>query len=211
MMVSSRWNIYITLNSSGMYQLPGERKYCVLNSYNAERNSYVKEHITAAMLELLKEKELKKITVDEIADRSGTGRVSFYRNYGSKEDIIVQYVHSLLSDWYHEDEQKFAHEKETTGRDDGMYKSFFTHLTDHANLYQLFYQRGLLYLLKNELMKLFGPKESYTNFPAYVSAFAAGGLYSWVEEWMKRGMPESAEEIFQFLKMREVTTYDIKF
>jgi len=97
-----------------------------LNSYNAERNSYVKEHITAAMLELLKDKEIKKITVDEIADKSGTGRVSFYRNYGSKEDIIAQYVHSLLSDWYHEGEQEFAHEKETTGRDDGMYEKLFT-------------------------------------------------------------------------------------
>jgi len=92
-----------------------------------------------------------------------------------------------------------------------MYKCSFTHLTDHADLYQLLYQRGLLCLLKNELMKLFGPKESYTNFPAYVSAFAADGLYAWVEEWLKRGMPESAEEIFRFMKMREVTTCNIKY
>jgi len=79
-----------------------------LNSYNAERNTCVKTHITKAMLELLKDKEIKKITVDEIADRSGTGRMSFYRNFADKEDIIAQYVHSLLSDWYHEGGQDLA-------------------------------------------------------------------------------------------------------
>ena len=48
---------------------------------NNEKNSYVKEQITKALLILLKEKELKDISVSEITTVAHVSRVSFYRNY----------------------------------------------------------------------------------------------------------------------------------
>ena len=44
---------------------------------NEGRNAYVTEHITAAMLSLLKEKPLVEITISELCDRAGVGRTSF--------------------------------------------------------------------------------------------------------------------------------------
>lgn len=34
------------------------------------------------------EKDLKKITISELVERTGVSRADFYRNYGSKEEIL---------------------------------------------------------------------------------------------------------------------------
>ncbi|WP_285946899.1 TetR/AcrR family transcriptional regulator, partial [Thomasclavelia cocleata] len=59
---------------------------------NIEKNKYVKKEITTALLNLLKEKNLEEITVSEITSKAQVGRVSFYRNYKNKEDILKQYL-----------------------------------------------------------------------------------------------------------------------
>lgn len=173
-----------------------------MNTHNAEKNTYVKKQITNAMLELLKEKELKKITVDEIAARSCTGRVSFYRNFESKEEIIKKYITGLIFEWLQTNKDNFAKEKEMTVRDDEMLGNLFGHLHAHAELYKLLYERGLIYILRDSMMELFGPKQADSNYSAYVSAFISGGLYSWAEEWIRRGMTESKKEMTELLKLR---------
>ena len=47
--------------------------------------------ITDALFELLKTKELSKITVTELIQKAGVCRASFYRNFYLTEDVIRQY------------------------------------------------------------------------------------------------------------------------
>lgn len=67
---------------------------------NEGRNAYVTEHITAAMLSLLKEKPLVEITISELCDRAGVGRTSFYRNFQEKEDILKEYIRRMFQAWW---------------------------------------------------------------------------------------------------------------
>ena len=55
---------------------------------NEGRNAYVIEHINEALFGLLKEKSLNEISISEICETAGVGRMSFYRNYENKEDVI---------------------------------------------------------------------------------------------------------------------------
>ena len=50
------------------------------------------ERLQNALLELLKTKELKAITVKEICDIAGISRNAFYQHYGYKEDLYDQMV-----------------------------------------------------------------------------------------------------------------------
>jgi len=50
------------------------------------------EKLQNALLELLKEKELKAISVKEICDKAGISRNAFYQHYGYKEDLYDQMV-----------------------------------------------------------------------------------------------------------------------
>ncbi len=54
---------------------------------NEGRNAYVIEHINEALLGLAR-KSLNEISISEICETAGVGRMSFYRNYESKEDVI---------------------------------------------------------------------------------------------------------------------------
>ena len=73
---------------------------------NEARNAYVKEHITTAILELLREKPIGEISVSELCELAGIGRASFYRNFESKEDIIREYVRQLFQEWTSQADKK---------------------------------------------------------------------------------------------------------
>ena len=50
------------------------------------------EKLQNALLDLLKTKELKAITVKEICNKAGISRNAFYQHYGYKEDLYDQMV-----------------------------------------------------------------------------------------------------------------------
>ena len=111
---------------------------------NEERNSYVKNEITKALLELLKEKDLKDIKINEITTRAQVGRVSFYRNYQDKEDILKQYLERIIKEWKLQDQMPF----------ELIMKTLFEHLMAYQDFYTLLYQKDLFYLFRNTLKKL---------------------------------------------------------
>ena len=62
------------------------------NMNNAEKNSYVREHITDALLEMMKKQSLTEISVRDLCNEAGVGRASFYRNYETKDDVLTAYI-----------------------------------------------------------------------------------------------------------------------
>ena len=62
------------------------------NTSNREAKNFTKECVVQAFLQLLEEKEYQKITVSEIAKKSGVSRNAIYRNFKSKEMILKIYL-----------------------------------------------------------------------------------------------------------------------
>ena len=60
------------------------------NLSNNEANRITRESICTALLELLKTNEFKKISISELVRKAGVSRQSFYRNYNTKEDIVLE-------------------------------------------------------------------------------------------------------------------------
>ena len=160
---------------------------------NVARNAYVLEHVTASVLKLLQEKDLSDISISEICDDAAIGRTSFYRNYESKEDVIKKYIRDLLKGW----EKEFESEK--TDSNAKLYGSFFHCLKAHADFFALLKNRGLLDQILEVYMELNGAKPEDENMWAYTKAFIAYGTYGWIEEWISRGMRESAEVMAEML------------
>lgn len=160
------------------------------------KNTYVKQQITSAMLDLLKTYELKAISISELASTAQISRVSFYRNYDDKEDVLKEYINTLILNWHVE------YEKSEQKSEEEMLGSLFEHFSRNRDFYLLLSQRNLFHLLKEVLKKLYGPRPEYPNFGAYVAAYFSYGLFGWIEEWFARGMQESAEEITILLKNR---------
>ena len=65
------------------------------NLSNNEANRITRESICTALLELMKTKEFKEISISELVRRAGVSRQSFYRNYKTKEDIVLEIERSI--------------------------------------------------------------------------------------------------------------------
>lgn len=166
---------------------------------NSQKNKYVTRELTNAMLELLKVKDIEEITVSEITSKAQVGRVSFYRNYKNKEQILERYVYSIVNQWKNENKT------ENTLPND-LLRKLFKHLIEYKEFYTLLYQKELFHLFRDVLKDtITAKKEPLSNIEAYAAAFISYGIYGWIEEWLARGMQESAEEIYALLQAQSRT------
>ena len=62
-------------------------------------NLRVKGAITDALFGLMQERPLDRITITDVIHRADVARVSFYRNYSSKEDVLVTLVRDVLDEY----------------------------------------------------------------------------------------------------------------
>jgi len=152
---------------------------------NEEKNTYVKTQITKAMLTLLEQYEFDEISISQITSFAQVSRNSFYRNYENKEDILLQYVRKLFTDW------RTQCEKRAPSSTADLYGDLFQHLIDHRDFYLLLKKRNQFHLFLTVLLEQTGPKPEHENMWAYTLAFIAYGTYGWIEEWVARGMQES--------------------
>lgn len=58
--------------------------------------SYTKKYLTTALFKLMKGKNYNNITISDITKKAGVSRVTYYRNFESKDDIIYQYFISNI-------------------------------------------------------------------------------------------------------------------
>ncbi len=108
-----------------------------MNLNNEQKNTYVKKQITAALLALLKEKPLPEISVSELTSRAEVGRVSFYRNYGSKEDILKEESDRLIKEWGK------LYESNPESAPETLFPSLFDFYRDHRDFYTTLYNAGM--------------------------------------------------------------------
>lgn len=64
-----------------------------------EANLRVKKAITDSLFQMMEGRPLSEITITEIIKTSGVARVSFYRNYSSKEDVLITLVRDILDEF----------------------------------------------------------------------------------------------------------------
>lgn len=159
-----------------------------------EANAFVKECITTALIQMLEEQSFEDISITELVKKAGVGRVSFYRNFDSKEDVLRKHLQTLLEEWA----------KQYEGvKDYNLVQAIFEHYYKNRDLCILLYERGLSHISLESVKEACGAKPEQPNVIAYTAAFIAYGLYGWIEEWFKRGMQETPEEMAKLWEMSQ--------
>ena len=62
-------------------------------------NIRVRQNLTNAMISLMGVKKFRDISITELIETAHVGRVSFYRNYECKEDVVIEYLCDQVSEW----------------------------------------------------------------------------------------------------------------
>ncbi len=156
---------------------------------NEGRNTYVIEHITRALLELLKEKNLSDISISELCDKAEVGRVSFYRNFETKEDVLKRYIDALTKEFAKN--QRFRYD---TKRFHEYTIMLFEHLEVHKNICLLLLNNDLLYIIGDIFDKYF-LRDAGTSAEKYNQMYVSGGFFNIFKFWLIGGCVESPEEL----------------
>ena len=167
-----------------------QRGIVCITMNNAQKNSFVRQRITDTLIELLKEKSIQEISVSDLTDRAGVGRVSFYRNYSDKEDVLRQESARLLQQWgilfeSGQGDVEYSH----------VFLSLFDYLKQNRDFYTVLCDAGLSSILMDTVVATARLNPDMPNLEAYLKSFWAYGIFGWIKEWIQRGMIESGEEL----------------
>ena len=62
---------------------------------NDKSNSFMYDCFFNSVVELMKTKPYKEITIKDICEKSGFSRMAYYRNFESKDDILIKKVEAV--------------------------------------------------------------------------------------------------------------------
>ncbi|MDH2997010.1 hypothetical protein A1D22_04835 [Pasteurellaceae bacterium LFhippo2] len=153
-------------------------------------NLVVKQSITEALLILMQKQPFEKISISEITRLAGVGRVSFYRNYQSKEDILHKYLRSQF-------DQHFAAvasaRKLRNVRD--IFVNIFAFLKNCEWMLSVIYDQQFSHLLLDFIKDCCGAKAEHEDELAYKNALIMGVVFGAVDEWIRRGCVQSPDDM----------------
>ncbi|MGN1343672.1 MAG: TetR/AcrR family transcriptional regulator [Traorella sp.] len=153
-----------------------------------KREKMVSEFISEALFELMEQKEYHSITISEITNQAKVGRVSFYRNFSSKEEIIQKWLDKITYTFL--EQSSINYEKDSLQE---YFFKLFTHLSHYKKETTLIYQADLFHLLKEEFEKVF--IESNKKYDNYKSYFIIGGIFNVYYYWVMNDFKETPKEL----------------
>lgn len=162
---------------------------------NAEQKRFFQACLFDALMKLMQEKKFDKISVGELCEAAGVSRMTYYRSYNNKEDILLQHL----------DECFAVYLTDLPVRDFyGVALSFFQFWQGQERAFLIAVVRSGLsaqlmdkfYGYLDQIIPQMVPSEEVQPF---VKSFLAGGLYKMLMDWMKAGTQTSPEEMAAFL------------
>ena len=155
------------------------------------KQNEIDKKITNALLSLMEEQEYDSITVTDIVKRAGTSRVTYYRHFNSKEDVILRFF-TMTKDRFVE--QIKIDENEVPSNNELAIMALFLYFKANIKANRSLRKAGL----DGELLK-FLSNEFLENLPVrldkYVAYFVAGALYNVLINWLDNDCEDSIEEI----------------
>lgn len=168
----------------------------VLRLSNEKSNQLTRECLQIALIHLMAEKELDKISITELVAKAGVSRTAFYSNYSSKEEILSMWLADFI-------DQLCALTRDALRRRDisGMYTLLFAQIRQDVDVFSVLIKANMQEMLfsrmEEGILKQFIPYDMQTK---YLITALCGALNYLIIRWAKDGMVESADEIANLCK-----------
>ena len=158
---------------------------------NTESNKVTREAIDFAMLDLLEKQDFDRITIMSIVKRAGVSRQSFYRNYTSKEDIIIEIEEKLLQTF-----SESLNDKKYENNLSLWFNDFFIFIRQNKKYISILVKANLADVLFSKAPFIVEDwMGKRTNALHYYIVGSLSALKSVAIDWFEHGMQESPEEM----------------
>ena len=159
-----------------------------------------KELITQALIRLLNQKPLTSISMTEIASEADVVRMTLYRHFTSKEEIILHIVETKIDDLM----KQVGGHSELTVYDFLLFRFKILKGSPFTNmLYECEQLEKLFSIIRTHVMnklQLF----SHINFGPFLLDFFMGGVDKVTEIWIAEGMQtppdDMAKRVYQLVE-----------
>ena len=166
------------------------------------RSQRTRQLVTSALLELLSEKSYEAITIQDILDRAGIGRSTFYSHYFDKEDVHASMIEQMLKGMAQQLSERNA------GREIIPSLELFQHIYQDRPHFQAVagigpagerlwetMQTALSKIIEQTLVSAGADKNPASVPLPVMSSYLAGAFLNLLKWWVKAGMPYSPEEM----------------
>lgn len=150
--------------------------------------------IADALIGLSLSKPLSSISVTELCEKAGVSRMAFYRNFASKEDVLLWKMNSLVEEYRRATSTARAKGSPWFGID--HLSVCFLFLKQNNNFIDSLYRCGYAQLLVDTIAKyMIDTWGNGTPKGDYVLAAFAGSICSTYAKWKERDYRESPQQL----------------
>ena len=154
-----------------------------------ETTEYLKECVCDALIQLMKNKPIDKIRIQEITDLAGVGRMTYFRYFQSKTDVLEFKLQRLWKEW-------------TAGHpciyQIGCYEHalwFFSFGYSIRPLLSLLYRQNQYDVLLRSFLRYASIVENVPRREQYHEMFFAYGMLGIAIKWTAAGFQETPEKL----------------
>lgn len=158
---------------------------------------YLKECMGTALLELMQEKPIEKISIEEMTARADVGRSTYFRYFKTKDEVLVFKIQQLWN--------RFAQDhniQDFQANDDAWtaIRLFFEFCLSIRQINDLLYRVGHQQVILDVYLQILRPEKQEEDVIAYYkSNETAYALYGVVNAWILRGYKESPARMGEIL------------
>ncbi|MBC1544939.1 TetR/AcrR family transcriptional regulator [Listeria cossartiae] len=153
-----------------------------------------KKWIIEALLDLLKTKPYASITITEITKKAGVARLTFYRNFDNKEEILLTRSNYLFQEYFNEIQK-------SGGMIDikNALLQCFTYWKRDTEVMELLIKNNLIYLLDQPfysfLEKIMEEVPAIKGLNEIQKTFILGGLTRTMLQWISTKNTDSPKQV----------------
>lgn len=164
---------------------------------NNEQKQFFRDCLYTALMELMTKKPISKIGIGELCSRAGVSRMTYYRNYRSKEEILARHLRECYDVFI----VRLRAEEDLTL--DKICLLYFTFMKEEEQFFTAIVNSRLANLFVDELgkymgdvMEIFLPE---VKPPYYIMSYISGGFAKMSIDWIYNGMDVPVEEMATLL------------
>lgn len=161
------------------------------------RYKRTQRNLRSALIELLKDKKIDKISVRELSERADINRATFYLHYDSPYELLVSLENELF------DKVFSAYKNNAIHNPDDFFSLLYKCIYENHELSRILFNPNIGYnfweKLSNEIQSYYINNLRKNHFSVdkkeleYYCAFVKGGYVSIIKYWILNEMQESPE------------------
>ena len=165
------------------------------------RIKYTREWTFEALYRLLEFKSFNEIKISEIINKAGISRATFYRNFNSKEDIVIIKVRTMFTDFH----QNMIRYYQLNHPDDEtiVISEFFKRIDEEEKLIDTVIKSNLEYLMVDGILEIinyykhrfYELVKTNKKTEEYTMDIVASSAWTLLSRWHKTGKEETSSRL----------------